>query len=72
MPYSQRLTGRQFLITAGLHQNKYKHLKCCIRSAVPLALQVFEELNFDVFTPDAYKPQGLGLFDRLAEQDKRC
>lgn len=40
------------------------------QSAVPLALQVFEELNFDVFTPAAYKPQGLGLFDRLAEQEQ--
>lgn len=45
-------------------------LEVLYQSAVPLALQVFEELNFDVFTPAAYKPQGLGLFDRLAEQEQ--
>lgn len=40
-------------------------------SAVPLALQVFDELGFDVFSPIAYKPQGLGLFERLAEQEEK-
>ena len=45
-------------------------LETLYRSAVPLALQVFDELNFDVFAPNAYKPQGLGLFDRLAEQEE--
>ncbi|MCG2607889.1 hypothetical protein LZZ98_04965 [Acinetobacter sp. SM34] len=41
------------------------------QSAVPLALQVFADLNFDVFSPAAYKPQGLGLFERLAEQEDK-
>ncbi|SPL70220.1 hypothetical protein [Acinetobacter stercoris] len=40
------------------------------RSTVPLALNVFEELNFDVFAPAAYHPQGLGLFDKLAAQEE--
>jgi len=46
-------------------------LNTLYQSAVPLALQVFDELNFDVFSPAAYKPQGLGLFDRLAEQEDK-
>ncbi|TCB49342.1 hypothetical protein E0H80_11875 [Acinetobacter sp. ANC 4779] len=46
-------------------------LNTLYQSAVPLALQVFDELNFDVFSPAAYKPQGLGLFDRLAEQEEK-
>ena len=40
-------------------------------NAVPLALQVFEELKFDVFAPAAYQPQGLGLFERLAQQEEK-
>ncbi len=46
-------------------------LETLYQSAVPLALQVFEELHFDVFEPFAYKPQGLGLFERLAEQESK-
>ena len=45
-------------------------LETIYQSAVPLALQVFEELNFDVFSPAAYKPQGLGLFEKLADQEQ--
>ena len=41
------------------------------QTAVPLALQVFEQLKFDVFTPAAYHPQGLGLFDKLAQQENQ-
>lgn len=41
------------------------------QQAVPLALQVFNELKFDVFAPSAYQPQGLGLFDKLAAQEQR-
>lgn len=44
-------------------------LETIYRSAVPLALQVFEELKFDVFAPVAYHPQGLGLFERLSQQE---
>ncbi len=36
----------------------------------PLALNVFHDLNFDVFAPAAYHPQGLGLFDKLAQQEE--
>ncbi|WOE30985.1 MULTISPECIES: hypothetical protein [unclassified Acinetobacter] len=46
-------------------------LNTLYQCAVPLALQVFDELKFDVFTPHAYKPQGLGLFEKLAEQEDR-
>ena len=41
------------------------------QSTVPLALQVFEELKFDVFSHAAYHPQGLGLFDKLAKQESK-
>lgn len=44
-------------------------LNTLYQAAVPLALQVFNELKFDVFMPASYKPQGLGLFDKLAEQE---
>ncbi|OTG88159.1 hypothetical protein B9T31_01160 [Acinetobacter sp. ANC 4558] len=46
-------------------------LNTLYQAAVPLALQVFNELNFDVFTPNAYKPQGLGLFEKIAEQESK-
>lgn len=46
-------------------------LNTIYQSAVPLALQVFEELKFDVFTPAAFHPQGLGLFDKLAQQEEK-
>ncbi len=46
-------------------------LETIYQSAVPLALQVFEELNFDVFSPAAYKPQGLGLFSKLSAQEEQ-
>lgn len=46
-------------------------LETLYQHAVPLALQVFDELHFDVFEPYAYKPQGLGLFERLAEQENK-
>lgn len=39
------------------------------QNAVPLALQVFDELNFDVFSPAAYQPQGLGLFEKISQQE---
>lgn len=49
-----------------VHMQALDHI---YESAVPLALQVFEELKFDVFSPAAYHPQGLGLFDKLAQQE---
>ena len=41
------------------------------QTAVPLALQVFEQLKFDVFTTAAYHPQGLGLFDKISQQESK-
>lgn len=55
-------------------QLKDVHLQALDRiyeSVVPLALQVFDELKFDVFSPAAYHPQGLGLFDKLADQENK-
>lgn len=46
-------------------------LDALYQSAVPLALQVFDELEFDVFAPSEYKPHGLGLFDRLTQQEEK-
>ncbi|KXZ69799.1 hypothetical protein [Acinetobacter venetianus] len=46
-------------------------LNTLYQAAVPLALKVFHELNFDVFAPAAYHPQGLGLFDKLAQQEEQ-
>lgn len=54
-----------------LNQAQSQALETLYQSAVPLALQVFDELNFDVFEPYAYKPQGLGLFERIAEQENK-
>lgn len=44
-------------------------LETLYQTAIPLALKVFEELNFDVFSPAEYRPQGLGLFEKLAQQE---
>ena len=55
-------------------QLKEVHLQALNRiyeSVVPLALQVFDELRFDVFSPAAYHPQGLGLFDKLSNQENK-
>lgn len=54
-----------------LHDTQIQALNTIYQAAVPLALQVFEELKFDVFTPVAYHPQGLGLFDKLAQQEEK-
>ncbi|WP_130803974.1 hypothetical protein [Acinetobacter ihumii] len=51
-----------------IHLRALDHL---YRSAVPLALNVFNDLHFDVFAPAAYHPQGLGLFDKLAQQENQ-
>lgn len=45
-------------------------LNALYQAAVPLALKVFEDLKFDVFSPVAYQPQGLGLFDKIAQQEE--
>lgn len=56
-----------------MSQLKSTHLQALdtlYRSAVPLALKVFEELHFDVFSPVAYHPQGLGSFEKLSQQEQ--
>ena len=53
-----------------LNDTHLQALDTLYQSAVPLALQVFDELEFDVFAPSAYEPHGLGLFDRLAQQEE--
>ena len=53
-----------------LDQTHIVALNTLYQNAVPLALKVFDELKFDVFTPAAYQPQGLGLFDKLAKQEE--
>lgn len=49
-----------------VHINALEHI---YQIAVPLALQVFEQLKFDIFAPASYHPQGLGLFDKLSAQE---
>ncbi len=54
-----------------LTETHVQALDTLYQSAVPLALQVFDELNFDVFAPSAYEPKGLGLFERLSQQEEK-
>ena len=56
----QQLTNAQVIALETIYQ-----------TAVPLALTTFKRLNFDIFTPATYHPQGLGLFDQLAKQEER-
>ena len=46
-------------------------LETIYQTAVPLALTTFKRLNFDIFSPVAFHPQGLGLFDKLVQQEDR-
>ncbi len=62
---------QQFFKHSKLAQPQLQALDTLYHSAVPLALQVFEALRFDVFAPAAYQPQGLGLFDNLAQQEEK-
>lgn len=52
-----------------LNPAQIRALDTLYQAAIPLALNVFEQLHFDVFAPVAYHPQGLGLFDKLAQQE---
>ncbi|ENV31787.1 hypothetical protein [Acinetobacter gerneri] len=54
-----------------LNNTHLQALDAIYRSAVPLALNIFDELKFDVFAPAAFHPQGLGLFDKLAKQEQK-
>ena len=57
--------------TNKLTDSQLQALETLYRSAIPLALQVFDELKFDVFSPNAFHPQGLGLFEKLAQQEDK-
>lgn len=50
-----------------LNDAQYQALETLYQSAVPLALQVFDELHFDVFEPYAYKPQQFRVLMMVAE-----
>ena len=52
-----------------LNETHVQALDTLYHTAIPLALQVFEQLDFDVFRPAAYQPQGLGLFEKLQQQE---
>ncbi len=54
-----------------LNDTHLQALDAIYRSAVPLALNIFDELKFDVFAPAAFHPQGLGLFDKLSQQEAK-
>lgn len=54
-----------------LNEAHIKALNTIYQCAVPLALNIFHDLNFDVFAPAAYHPQGLGLFDKLGQQEEK-
>lgn len=54
-----------------LTTSQVKALDTIYQNAIPLALTIFKRLNFDIFAPAAYHPQGLGLFDQLAKQEDR-
>lgn len=52
-----------------LNEYHLQALNTIYQSMIPLALNVFDQLKFDVFAPAAFQPQGLGLFDKLTEQE---
>ena len=62
---------RELFKQSKLNETHIQALDTLYHSAVPLALQVFEQLNFDVFQPAAYQPQGLGLFEKLQQQEQQ-
>ena len=53
-----------------LNTTHLQALETLYQTAIPLALQVFDELEFDVFSPHEYRPQGLGLFEKIAQQEQ--
>ena len=62
---------QQLFSQQSLSPSQVLALEHIYQTAIPLALTVFKRLNFDVFSPAAYHPQGLGLFDQLAKQEER-
>jgi len=65
------LNWQNIFVQSNLDDTHLKALNTLYQAAVPLALNVFHELNFDVFAPAAYQPQGLGLFEKLALQEQK-
>ncbi|MCJ0829678.1 hypothetical protein MN869_14615 [Acinetobacter sp. NIPH1876] len=63
------LDWQTIFVHSKLDETHLRALNTLYQAAVPLALNVFNQLNFDVFVPAAYHPQGLGLFAKLAEQE---
>ena len=61
----QAIFSQNQLKAAQLHA-----LETLYQAAVPLALNVFQQLDFDVFAAAAYHPQGLALFEKLAQQEQ--
>ncbi|MCU4640829.1 hypothetical protein [Acinetobacter courvalinii] len=66
-----QLDWQHIFVHSKLEDTHLRALNALYQAAVPLALNVFHELNFDVFTPAAYHPQGLGLFEKLAQQEQK-
>ncbi len=66
-----QLNWQNIFVQSNLDDTHLNALNTIYQAAVPLALNVFHELNFDVFTPTAYQPQGLGLFEKLAQQEQK-
>ncbi|CAM4411082.1 hypothetical protein MMP66_16580 [Acinetobacter dispersus] len=64
------LDWQTIFVHSKLDETHLRALNTLYQAAVPLALNVFNQLNFDVFAPAAYHPQGLGLFEKLAEQEE--
>ena len=65
------LNWQDIFVQSNLDDTHLKALNTLYQAAVSLALNVFHELNFDVFAPAAYQPQGLGLFEKLALQEQK-
>lgn len=66
-----QLDWQQIFVHSKLEDTHLRALDTLYQAAVPLALKVFHELDFDVFAPAAYHPQGLGLFEKLSQQEAK-
>ena len=66
-----QLDWQNIFAQSNLNPTHLQALDTLYQAAVPLALNVFHELNFDVFSPVAYHPQGLGLFEKLSQQEEK-
>jgi hypothetical protein len=66
-----KMEWQEIFSNSKIKEEQQQALDTIYEIAVPLALQVFEELDFDVFSPAAYQPKGLGLFDKLAQQESK-